>query len=464
MSDLQVDLDNSYLGTICGILSIYMSLDVIIASLNAGNFDYTFTNRELEDVLGFLERRQSGIPIEEDDTTSFLLPGPTTTLSLQFQPHPHSSILEDDITLPNNAHQQWITGTVNSIDNHPIRLFIPNDDVVVPKIGVSTIASGNSGRPVHHDADGDDGDDDNHIHPSGGDCTKTHQQRHSSRQISITRTPAPTTTVHVKQQHISHSTVEKQRRDRINALIDELRDLVPPRSHDEAMALQGNAITNHVDMTLSSRRPKHAVLADTIALVKDLQHQLSIANQRSTTAMTRNASVYKDDSVVLVVTNESKNENNDKNEQRREEAAGARQALPPPPAMVPEEEGVEIDPGDGCLYVKVHCKDRHGLLSDIVRTLRSIPLEIKTAAVTTTSTGNVYDIFEVVGPSLLSSSASVSVGAKHEMKSPRLNAKKSSVVMDITSEETIEIIRGNVEAAVLNGVVAAEKRRRHEVA
>ena len=80
-------------------------------------------------------------------------------------------------------------------------------------------------------------------------------------------------------------------------------------------------------------------------------------------------------------------------------AAGAPGAAPGIPMM----DGVQVDPGDGCLYVKVHCKDRHGLLADIVRTLKAIPLEITTAAITTTNkqgpegdVAYVYDVFQVV--------------------------------------------------------------------
>lgn len=62
---------------------------------------------------------------------------------------------------------------------------------------------------------------------------------------------------------MSHSTIEKQRRDRINSLIDELRKLVP-----SGATLQG---PDGVDL----KRPKHVVLSDTISLVKRLQEKVS---------------------------------------------------------------------------------------------------------------------------------------------------------------------------------------------
>lgn len=64
-----------------------------------------------------------------------------------------------------------------------------------------------------------------------------------------------------KQQTVSHSTIEKQRRDRINSLIDELRELVP-----SAATMKG---PDGADM----KRPKHVVLSDTISLLKSLQHK-----------------------------------------------------------------------------------------------------------------------------------------------------------------------------------------------
>ena len=43
----------------------------------------------------------------------------------------------------------------------------------------------------------------------------------------------------------------------------------------------------------------------------------------------------------------------------------------------------------------MNCRDRRGLLSDVITALKSIPLEITTAAVTTTADGYVYDVFQV---------------------------------------------------------------------
>ena len=47
------------------------------------------------------------------------------------------------------------------------------------------------------------------------------------------------------------------------------------------------------------------------------------------------------------------------------------------------------------LIWQVNCRDRRGLLSDLITALKSFPLEITTAAVTTTADGYVYDVFQV---------------------------------------------------------------------
>lgn len=53
-------------------------------------------------------------------------------------------------------------------------------------------------------------------------------------------------------------------------------------------------------------------------------------------------------------------------------------------------------------YVKITCPDRHGLLADVMRALRELPLEVTTAAITTRRDHIVYDVFqvEVEDPSL----------------------------------------------------------------
>ena len=48
------------------------------------------------------------------------------------------------------------------------------------------------------------------------------------------------------------------------------------------------------------------------------------------------------------------------------------------PAKANSAIGVKVVGGPkGCIYVKVHCADRRGLLADIIAALKSMPLEVQ---------------------------------------------------------------------------------------
>lgn len=57
--------------------------------------------------------------------------------------------------------------------------------------------------------------------------------------------------------------------------------------------------------------------------------------------------------------------------------------------------GVEVDMGPEHCYLKVTCPDRRGLLADVLHALRTLPLEITRAAITTGPDGFATDIFEL---------------------------------------------------------------------
>lgn len=57
--------------------------------------------------------------------------------------------------------------------------------------------------------------------------------------------------------------------------------------------------------------------------------------------------------------------------------------------------GVEVDMGPEHCYLKVTCMDRRGLLADVLHALRTLPLEITRAAITTGPDGFATDIFEL---------------------------------------------------------------------
>ena len=47
------------------------------------------------------------------------------------------------------------------------------------------------------------------------------------------------------------------------------------------------------------------------------------------------------------------------------------------PEGAPVSSGVVVEQGEACLYVKVNCRDRRGLLGDIILALKSMPLEVR---------------------------------------------------------------------------------------
>jgi hypothetical protein len=206
---------------------------------------------------------------------------------------------------------------------------------------------------------------------------------------------------------VSHSTVEKQRRDRINSLIDELRELVPPQGSADADAPTqptpppGQAPGAGVE---SGKRPKHVVLADTITLVRELQGRLA-ADERQLARLHDHTArcpfhTLGDCHASGMACRAGEGAGAAAHVAQLQLGPGgaggaAAAALARPPSPEGEGESVEVEPGAGCLYVKVHCRDRHGLLADIVRALKATPCEITSAAITTTARGNVYDVFQV---------------------------------------------------------------------
>ncbi len=165
--------------------------------------------------------------------------------------------------------------------------------------------------------------------------------------------------------HISHSVVEKQRRDRINNLIDELREIVPPQT-----AGGGG------DANADSKRPKHIVLADTIALVRELQHKMRMQGDDDAVVGTSGLSspvldhgggvdgevmggeVTTGAAVDLIrrTCPEATSPPGEQSSHGSDSRSGGACELPVAPEGVLTWSGVIVEPGEtGSLYVKVGC-------------------------------------------------------------------------------------------------------------
>ncbi|KAK9792974.1 hypothetical protein WJX73_004661 [Symbiochloris irregularis] len=334
-------------------------------------FDYTFTEDELKNILGYMEsHQQTNEPRPEFGTVPFV--GQGSSVPLQFQPHTADSLGQQTPSHSGDS-QSFEDGGV-AVKQEPVvdHLGLPRSS----HEAASVLPHLNGFFPPTQPAAV--GPPPSQIHKTSPLSVPTDAAPLETRSPSTTGTStyhASYAGNHKKDAHkghISHSTVEKQRRDRINALIDELRDMVPPQSANSA-AQDGT----------DSKRPKHVVLSDTIQLIRDLQDKARLSSSPQPGDKGQGASelfrrTYSD---------------------RNISEAGRPPSSPPELPLAPEgalpSSGVVVEQGEGCLYVKVNCKDRRGLLSDIITSLKAIPLEITTAAVTTTGNGYVHDVFQV---------------------------------------------------------------------
>ncbi|KAA6418810.1 MAG: hypothetical protein FRX49_11167 [Trebouxia sp. A1-2] len=326
-----------------------------MAHLPPAEFDYTFTDKELQDILGFMEHQAGGQDaVATPNPPPFLSASPPSGLGLQFQPHP--TPVQSGGTLTPHPYDQNSTAGIKretALSStgfesgcgapHGVRstgYLEKRSSAFTPTLNPLPLAEKRSSL----------------------------QQNQSTSAIRQDREP---------KQHISHSTVEKQRRDRINSLIDELRDLVPP-----------SAANNSQQEGLDNKRPKHVVLSDTIALVKDLQDKARLGEVNQPAKQEDHAQALMQRSYPEASTSRS-------SDQSGSPRASSAPDLPLAPEGAPASSGVVVEQGESCLYVKVNCRDRRGLLGDIILALKAMPLEITTAAITTTQDGNVYDVFQV---------------------------------------------------------------------
>lgn len=209
---------------------------------------------------------------------------------------------------------------------------------------------------------------------------------------------------------LSHSVAEKQRRDRINTLIDELRELVP-------IDLESAEASNQPYGEDPSKRPKHVVLSDTIKFVRNVlnQQQLQIQMQQQQQQHQHQQQQQQQQNDLSQVKQELSNGSASPDVAKSEGEKLQPQSSDPTKIALARpfrsqsessnnsfdssDEGIEINvtPMENMdkYSVNVNGKDRNGLLLDITRALKSMELEIKTAVIKTEATGLVNDSFEV---------------------------------------------------------------------
>ncbi|KAI8468622.1 MAG: hypothetical protein J3K34DRAFT_470712 [Monoraphidium minutum] len=211
---------------------------------------------------------------------------------------------------------------------------------------------------------------------------------------------------------LSHSTIEKQRRDRLNGLLDELGAMVPPSD----------------GRTDAARRPKHVILSDAIALLTSLQERLRLGGDEVAALRQRLAAAEGGGGAAgidiapggggggapgaPVVKPEPSSSVGERglipptpsgtspadappgmlrhasSEAELPAAAGGGAPGGAPPSVVVEQEG-------GCVRVAVSCHDREGLLSDLAAAVKATGARIAKASISTTGDGSARDDFEL---------------------------------------------------------------------
>ena len=217
---------------------------------------------------------------------------------------------------------------------------------------------------------------------------------------------------------LNHSAIEKQRRDRLNALLDDLGTMVPPSD--------GRAD--------GSRRPKHVILSDAITLLSTLQAQLrlgcgEIAALRMRLAAADAAAGSGGAPGVGALDIDAAAPGGGAQGVKQEHAAAAAASgagetgiLPPTPGGTspaelapgsilrcassdadfpgappppPQPTLVVVEQEGACVRVAVRCADRDGLLGDLAAALKATGATIAKASITTLGGGGGHDEFEL---------------------------------------------------------------------
>lgn len=391
--------------------------------MNLNEFDYTFTDTELQEILGLIEQKAAiqefATPQEFQNATGAPLPPP---YGLQFQPHAAGQVaaLNPAAGQPRMPIQGFgdapvvATGYPVKPDpgDHPLQTFHTSISGLSPEAAAAFTLSESVvmmqppssaiGDPNCLSSPGSNAG----IAPTnyyvGGPaltvlCPSTFPAGTAGPTgVTSFNKPSKAAPYIENKSSVNHSFVEKQRRDRINSLIDELRDLVPPQKN----APKGE--------TADARRPKHVVLSDTVALLKSLQDKLKLDGLYSEameeekpeqTNLGIKPEPLSPERVKAHSTETSCEKHDCHSDSQGDMEAGPSGRAPELPTIPVHLQqgpaGVSVEKGPDCHYVQVKCRDRRGLLSDIINALKTLPLEIRTAAVTTTQSGIVHDVFEV---------------------------------------------------------------------
>lgn len=186
-------------------------------------------------------------------------------------------------------------------------------------------------------------------------------------------------------QRVSHGASEKQRRDRINAMIDELRTLVP----GQAGGGEG-------------RRSKYIVLQDTINMITALKARCQAQERELVALRAAGASSGASDGVQpqdqqqhqqMMTLIGQDGQGLVREDSIRNPANGTDSTLNSGQTI-----NVAVEMGEEICYVKIKAPDRQGLLQDILNALHALPMTVQRAVVTTDSENGVVfvtDIFEL---------------------------------------------------------------------